>query len=686
MPIPADILGFVNTTYKSYRAHKTYKPYFCLFYKYVYICLLYLINYAIFINCMSFVWINTIRSQTRESMIESIRIAGVASYSQSPEFLTGLSKFNFLYGSNGSGKTTISRVIADDDGFPACSVTWNGMKLQTMVYNRDFVKKNISQSAELKGIFTLGEKNIESIKKIAVAKDELDSITKKIEEMHFVLHGKDGTGGRMGELATLDENFKESCWSSYKRHKIMFYDAFDGFQTSKVKFKNKVLKERASNSASIKSLVYLEKIAGTVFDPTPTLEQTVPSIDADRTVAHESAAILKKKVIGKEDVAIAAMIKKLCNSDWLREGRIFYDENKMVCPFCQQSTTEEFAQRLTQYFDKAFKEDCNVLDDLCVKYMDDSARLQRQIALGMATPCKFLDLARLKMEKELLDTKITINLQLLALKQKEPSRIVALQSITDVVSTIKTLIATANALTAEHNRMVENLGQERSNLTAQVWKFILHEELKTDLLDYDYRRNGLNKAIAEVTAKIESATTSQRNKMAEIRVLEKSTTSIQPTIDEINALLLSVGFECFSLAIAYNRTGYKLIRADGSDAKETLSEGESSLVAFLYFFHLLKGSNRESGMTMDRIAVFDDPVTSLDNDILLIVGALIIGLYDEIQAGRGNIKQLFVLTHNLFFYKEVTFNPAYLHFTREESTFWTVQKTGPESKIQKQMI
>ena len=380
------------------------------------------------------------------------------------------------------------------------------------------------------------------------------------------------------------------------------------------------------------------------------------------------------------------MINKLGNSDWVREGRDFHDENKMLCPFCQQNTTEKFAQSLNSYFNEAFKEESKALDDLYINYMDDSAQLQRQIASLIATPCKFLDVEKLKKEKECLDIWFITNLQQLTFKKKEPSQVVELQSITDVVFTIKTLIDEANALTAEHNRMVENLGQERSQLTAQVWKFILHYELKTDLMEYDFRRNGLNKAIADVTAQIATATTSRRNKMAEIRGLEKSTTSIQPAIDEINALLLSVGFECFSLALAYNRTGYKLIRADGSDAKETLSEGESSLLSFLYFFHLLKGSNTESGMTMDRVAVFDDPVSSLDNDILLIVGTLIKGLYKEMQAGKGNIKQLFILTHNLFFYKEVTHNPDNLHFSRHESTFWTVQKTGPESKIFKQML
>lgn len=67
-------------------------------------------------------------------MIESIQIKGVATYGNISEYLNGLSKFNFLYGSN--GKTTITRVIADEGKFPTCSVTWKGgTKLQAMVYN-----------------------------------------------------------------------------------------------------------------------------------------------------------------------------------------------------------------------------------------------------------------------------------------------------------------------------------------------------------------------------------------------------------------------------------------------------------------------------------------------------------------------------------------------------------------------
>lgn len=617
-------------------------------------------------------------------MIESIRIAGVATYDTSPEVLCDLSKFNFLYGSNGAGKTTITRVIANEGELPTCSVTWKGgTKLQAMVYNRDFVTKNFNPSTELKGIFTLGEKNVVTLNKIAAAKSEFDAITKRIENLNLGLLGEDGADGKKGELATLDEQFKNKCWSAYTKHKTKLAHAFDGFRNSKESFRDKILKERTSNSATLEALEALEKRAETIFGPTPTAEQSVPSIDTEKVVAHESDAILKKRVIGKEDVDIAAMINKLDNSDWVREGRSFYEANEAVCPFCQQVTTEIFAQSLNEYFNETFVTDSKTIDDLATNYTTDSARLQQQIASVVATPSKLLDVEKLKAEKELLDSKATINIQRLALKKKEPSQIFELESIGNVATVIKALIDAANALITDHNKMVANLAQERRDLTAQVWKYLLDVELKADLADYDTARNGLNKAIVDMTAKIVAATTEKAIKAAEIRTLEKDTTSIQPTIDEINALLSSFGFRGFLLAKAGNGTCYKLIRQDGADARETLSEGERSFITFLYFYHLLKGSDLDTGMTTDRVVVFDDPVSSLDSDILFIVGSLIKGLFDKVRAGTGHIKQIFVLTHNVYFHKEVTFNPKHRHFGQNDATFWIVRKAGLKSKIHK---
>ena len=618
-------------------------------------------------------------------MIESISIAQTATYCDTPEKMDGLSKFNFMFGSNGAGKTTISRVIADDANFPSCKIIWKaGRKLQPLVYNRDFIEENFNQSAEMKGVFTLGKKQVDTLTKLAKAKSEFDVLSTKIDTLTQCLHGVDGNGGKKGELAILEAGLKDKCWAQKQKYDAKLQGGFEGVRNSSEKFKTKVLQEQTTNTATILTLSELEKKAESVYGTTPMTEASIPVLNTGEILAYETVPILKKRIIGKEDVDIAAMIKKLGNSDWVREGRPYYDVNDGICPFCQQSTKEGFGKSLNEYFDETFITDSKAVDDLITNYSTEAARVQQHLTSIIASPSKFLDVEKLKTEIDLLDAKITLNIQRLAGKKKEASLVVELASLSNVLAAIHTLIDTANTQIASHNKMVANLTTERTNLTAQVWKFVL-EELKSDLGAYKTAKDGLAKAINSLTAQILTAKEDRAQKETEIRELEKQTTSIQPTIDGINSLLASFGFRGFNLAKAAIGTSYKLLRSDGSDAKATLSEGEKSFVTFLYFYHLLKGSDTESGMTTDRIVVFDDPVSSLDSDILFIVGSLIKGLFDEVRAGTGLIKQIFILTHNVYFHKEVTYNSNRKDIAMNEETFWIVRKPGLISKIEKHL-
>lgn len=618
-------------------------------------------------------------------MIETIYLAKTATYGDQPEILGPLQRINFIFGTNGTGKTTISRVIANGAGYAPCSVVWKGGRiLQTLVYNRDFVDRNFSRSAEFKGVFTLGEKQVKAQEDIKKKKQEADGYKNKMADLKKVLDGDDGTSGKRDELATLEVLFQEQCWEAFCNHKERLSLAFEGFRNSKKDFKAKVLREADSNASPTVPLEELHKRAETIFGQALSELSAVRDVYFAILLGYETEPLIKTRVIGKEDVNIAEMIKKLGNSDWVREGRSFYDANEGVCPFCQQKTHEAFENSLSEYFNESFEQGSKAISLLLNNYKTEAARVLQELGQILAAPSKFLDVEKFRGERDLLEAKLRLNAQQLIKKSKEPSQIFELESVANIVAAIEGLIADANKKVAEHNALVKNIGQEKAKLISEVWKHLVEVDLSGAYAHYKEKKANLEGTIKKIGERVETFSQEVRTREAAIRELEKQSTSVKPTIDAINSLLTSFGFHGFSLAMADNGTSYRLVREDKSDAKETLSEGEKTFVTFLYFYHLLKGSDTESGISTDRVVVFDDPVSSLDSEILFIVGSLIKKVFDEARRGSSLIKQVFVLTHNVYFHKEVSFNNSRMDKSLHDVTFWVVRKPAKHSKLEKQ--
>ncbi|MBU1932098.1 AAA family ATPase, partial [Patescibacteria group bacterium] len=519
--------------------------------------------------------------------------------------------------------------------------------------------------------------------KIKLAKYELeDGLVGQIQQFTRTLQGDDGAGGKKGELAKLETAFEEQCWALKLKHDPKLQGAFQGVRGKKRDFKDRLLTEAKRNVAALKPLDELEKKAESIFGETHESAALISVPNYAKLLALESNPILKRKIIGKSDVDITAMIRKLGNSDWVKEGRAFYEVNDKFCPFCQQRTTDSLSKSLSEYFDEAYLSDTKAIEQIFTDYRSESERLQQSIQVILTDPSKFLDVEKLKSEKELLDSKIRLNLQRIEKKRKESSQSIELDALANVLEAMKGVLDVANKAIVKHNDMVSNLARERQELTAEFWKYMLEVEIKTQLASYTSSKDALDKAITSINARITSTEAEKRKKEIELRGLEKNTTSIQPTINEINTMLSSFGFRSFRLAKSDKIRFYKIVREDGSDVKDTLSEGEKNFITFLYFYHLLKGSESETGTTTNRIVVFDDPVSSLDSDVLFIVSTLIKGLFEEVRTESGHIKQIFVLTHNVYFHKEITFNKRRMDKAMNEETFWIVKKPDKFSIIQ----
>jgi wobble nucleotide-excising tRNase len=617
-------------------------------------------------------------------MIESIHLTGIATYGSTPSVLNGLLKFNYVYGANGSGKTTISRVIADSAQFPSCSIVWKARTpLEPLVYNRDFVDKHFRASVELPGIFTLGEKDATAADKIAAAKVECDRIAQEIVSLRKTLEGQNGADGKVGELAIAEKAFKDACWRQKQKHDDKLKVAFEGCRNNAEAFKAKVIAERTTNKSDNKTLDYILVKAETVFADGVEKIEPLTAINGASILQAEKSPILSKKILGKSDVDIAAMLQRLGNSDWVRQGRVFLAANEDTCPFCQQKIASGFEKSLAAYFDESFEADSKAVASVQSKYAADVVALSTALDTLLANPPELLDSTSLVAKKKLFDAHATLNQQRLLEKKKEPSRVIELNASDDLIAEIAAIVDAANKAIAAHNTTVANMTKERQMLKSQVWKFLIEEPLRDAIETYDRKKSQLVSAITNLRTQITLKESARREKEDEIRTLERDVTSIQPTIDAINGLLGSFGFHGFTLGQAQNNRCYRLCRPDGSDAKDTLSEGERTFVTFLYFYHLLKGSATESGATNDRVVVFDDPVSSLDSDILFIVSTLIRKLCDDVRSGRSTIKQVFLLTHNVYFHKEVTFQKSRANGTLKDETFWTVRKTIEQSEISK---
>lgn len=353
------------------------------------------------------------------------------------------------------------------------------------------------------------------------------------------------------------------------------------------------------------------------------------------------------------------------------------------CPFCQQKLPHEFEKSLEDYFDETFDADTRALSQFRDTYNSVADGLLAQAQTVLATDCSHLDKDKLDLQLQALNAIILVNRQRIDQKVVSPSIDVALEGLADIPLRISELINSANLRVSEHNRLVSGVAVEQNRLTDAVWRYLLDVELKDTLADYTKDTDRLGKAIDGIAASMDKATVDISTTEAEIAKIETSLASVRPTVIAINKILKDFGFRSFSLDPACADNSYRLIRSDGADAKSTLSEGEKTFVTFLYFYHLLRGSVTTSGISTDRIVVIDDPVSSLDSDVLFIVSSLIKKLFHEIRQKGNNLKQVFVLTHNVHFHKEITFNPQRAgDASIKDETFWIVRKPDNFSRIE----
>ena len=618
-------------------------------------------------------------------MIKAIKLKNCIPYQQAE--LSDCKKINFVFGANGSGKTTISSFLSgsSDDRFSQSSIEWDGAVQETIyVYNRDFRRDNFKQT--IPGVFTMGSATIEDINELERMKQELaqkkDDWGKNCESYKKIQE----------KIQARDAKFKEDTWNQIlKSNESDFQKAFEGLRGSKEKFLAELKKRIDGIPGHIGTVCDRSNLvsrAKTLYSAEPErcdrfaldIKQWLDKIEEIRI-----NPIWNTVIAGNKDINIAALIEELGNSSWVNQGRQYIRSNSKICPFCQQETiSDDFRAKLEAFFDTEYKRHVDQMRTLLQEYRDAAdhiiTAIKEMIQNENAVNIGKLDTEIYQAKEVLLGTMYSEHEKKIEEKIGKPETRIAIPDASSAVQEIQNLLTAANKRIDERNRLFDKLDTEKTKLANDVWATVIHESnslikaYQTDISDMNKATNGIKQQRDSRKAEIDKL---------EDDVIEKGRhiTSVQPTIDEINRSLKAYGFTNFEIQPAEGHENHYCIkRDDGTLATDTLSEGEETFLTFLYFMQWTKGSTDPNHVSDKKIIVLDDPISSLDSTILYIVGAMVRELSLSIKRGQGDVNQLFVLTHNVFFHKEASFIDGRTKETGEVK-YWIVRKDDGISTI-----
>lgn len=613
-------------------------------------------------------------------MIQKISIKGVATFDQIGIELKDLKMINVIYGSNGTGKSTISKILANVEEHPQCEIKWkDDASIDVLSYNKDFREKNYSE--QIPGVFTLGETTNDALKKIAERKARLDEI--KSLELGFNKDIQKQQDTKESEISS----FRESAWNDLLKHYEAHFSKSSIGAGTKDTFITKLIAAYDNKYEPVVSIEKLKKKAEILFGAQPLQQDLIELIDFAEIQEVEADQIWQKVIVGKQDIDIAGLIMRLGSSDWVNQGLHYMEEGSDICPFCQQNTiTPDFKEKINSFFDESYKTDVGKIEQLKERYKILSSETIKQIeeilSLQKINEKSLLDISALEPVLSTLKATISGNIELLSSKVKEPGRKISMTATPDIFDEINNIISKANVAISENNRLALNFVNERSQLIMDIWNFFA-DSYSSVIDSHKKKLKGVEKAVKSLNDKVEEARKQYSTVRSELTTLENSVTSVTPTVNEINRLLRGYGFSNFHIQeIADNKNHYQIVRENGEPANATLSEGERTFITFLYYMQLVKGGYTPEGISNNRVLVIDDPVSSLDSNVLFVVSTLLRELFTDVHNGSSNVKQIIVLTHNVYFHKEIAFSNSRDCKWRDCIAHWILRKRDNVSSIQ----
>ncbi len=629
--------------------------------------------------------------------IESITVQADYCFGEQPLRLGDLKKVNFIFAPNGAGKSTISSMLARQPSEAAERETWGVARtdLPIRVFNEAYRSRVLTERVD--GIFTMGDISKVINDQIDDLKGEIrDRANNRDEWRKLIGPGSDenAANGLLGEIESYRVAARDSIFSAHSDIDASVIPiVFEGYRRSRDKFFDEARK-RFDEIQSLNSDVNWEpiKTRARSLSRDKKTRLRLPDVTTVSLISADDVAEVASKSSHGRGGKFAELIQHLKSEDWVSKGRDYVNDAQGKCPFCQNQAPANLEHDLAQYFEGGF--DAALQSSIKIESAVNAkaAKLEGEISALKVALSGDAEIGEEDFSSSISRVREAAKLLISQLRERSshPTQPIAVSDIDAVVAELAKLVDAENEKIKQHNQIIKNAVVERGKLVNDGWvAFLSCTAVSIEMKKFNGIEPKKQKAITELRSKITES--EQKDKLAnqKINTLQNSISNTIDVADKINKLLKAMGFHRFSLSSAGESSGgYRIVREDGTQAFDSLSEGEKSFISFAYFWESLFGSEVASGVPEDVVAVIDDPISSLDSDALFMIAAYIRDAAKLATTGTTNLRQLIVLTHNTQFHHEAAFTAdrnsqerRYFRLVKDLSGFTTVREDGNGSKI-----
>ena len=581
-------------------------------------------------------------------------------------------RFNVIYGWNGTGKTSLSNVFrmvqqrmpmtegvveiqVDQTRVPGTDFGSAALP-SVRAFNRDVVSRNVFElpNQQLPPVFFLGEDSVEK--------------QKRIEELSIDLADRIATESRWDrKKADASSALEALCAEEAKGIKNLLTLAgggpFNNYNAANFKADVQAMANRPTLPAPLTDEQLQANLATKDGKAMERVVEPVISFPDVANLTSRTRDMLSRSVVS---AVLSDLADNPSVASWVNVGLGLHLGSHLStnCRFCTQPLPTGRVQQLEAHFNDEFRRFVADLDSLvaeiqAAREFSKDLRVPPKEALYANLRPKFeKTMSTLTQQAGLVPVALDVLLRALQSKRNEPFKAFDLthfitnaigdgESAGGIEAFFQVVLAGLAAISAAIGQtafdslveIIQKHNQHTAAFDAEVKtarNALAQQEVIRGLPEWQK----MSKRVTDARDQAATAREAAAKLKTLIAELEVQVRQHRRPAEELNQDVAAyLGRD--ELRFEVEQNGYRIMRA-GHPAMH-LSEGERTAIAFLYFLKSLKATDfdLETG-----IVVIDDPVSSLDANSLFSA----FGFLKQRTAAAG---QLFVLTHNFTFFRQV---------------------------------